>query len=89
MAITSTKSYINKVKDVRIVSGTFQNDDGKEQSYKSVQIIVSSDGEDEALSLSGASATKPSALMLALKGADDIRNESYAGGKTILDEENN
>lgn len=66
------QSFLHKVKDLRIVSGTFKNDAGQDQPYKSIQLIVSSDGQDEVLPLSGQSATKPSSLSLALKGADDV-----------------
>lgn len=65
-------SYLNKIKDFRIVPGTFKNDDGEMQDYLSVQLVVTSDGKEEVLNLSGGSATKPAALKLALKGADTI-----------------
>lgn len=71
-----TKSYIHKVKDLRIVSGTFKNDSGEIQEYKSIQLVLESDGQQEVLPLSGQSAVKPSALALALKGADNVTSAS-------------
>lgn len=82
-------SYLHKIKDFKIVPGEFTNDAGNKQSYLSVQLVVTSDGIDETLNLSGGSATKPSALKLALKGADDIRQPAkYDTNNTILDDDN-
>lgn len=69
---TSVKSYIHKLKDIRVLSGTFKNDDGVMQPYKTIQAVVLSDGQEEVLNLSGGSATKPAAFELSLKGADTI-----------------
>lgn len=80
-------SYLDKIKDFRIVPGSFKNDNGEMQDYLSVQLVVTSDGIDETLNLSGGSATKPSALKLALKGADSLsKTPQYNTNNTILDE---
>lgn len=68
----TVKSYIHKIKDIRIVNGVFKNDDGVIQAYKTIQAVVLSDGQEEVLNLSGGSATKPAAFELSLKGADDV-----------------
>lgn len=65
-------SYLHKIKDFTITPGQFKNDNGEMQDYLSVQIVVLSDGKEERLNLSGNSAIKPSALRMALKGADNI-----------------
>lgn len=70
MPVLKSTSYLDKVQDLLIVDGTFTNDDGKTQEYKSIQIVVMSDGKKTTLPLSGGSAVKPAALQLSLKGAD-------------------
>lgn len=65
-----SNSYLNKIKDFRIVDGEFKNDAGEMQKYKIVQLIVVVDGDDEVINLSGASAPKPAVLSLILKSAE-------------------
>lgn len=77
------ESILNKVTDIGFKSGTFKPEGSEESiNYTSLVLRVISDGNVIDIPLSGANATKPSALKLMLKGVNAGEKQ-----KTLLEDE--
>lgn len=68
------RSYINKIKDFGIDSGSFKNDNGETVAYRSLVIEVMIDGSIEKINLSGNSAPKPALLETILRSVQSENN---------------
>lgn len=74
------RSYLHKLNDFGIVSGTFKNDSGENVNYRSVVIELQTDDGLEIITLSGSGAPKPALLETILKSVKSADTSDNAGG---------
>lgn len=66
------QSYKNKIVDFGTRKGSFKDDSGRSVDYTQIVLVISVDGVETDVVLSGSSAPKPAFLDIALRGADEV-----------------